>query len=122
VRIAEKFKADNVRHDPVRPLRCAVLTTVQEAELKEEEKGEALYFDDENIPDEEDEQVDEDDEPKLSKKARKARNKLSVAELKVRSPRIHHIRVLTAGRPLSSAPRPLNGRTPLLKTPASSFT
>lgn len=39
-----------------------------------------MYFDDENIPDEEEEK--EDEEPKLSKKARKAKNKLSVAELK----------------------------------------
>jgi splicing factor 3B subunit 2 len=38
-----------------------------------------LYHDDDNIPDEDDEK----EEPKLSKKARKARNKLSVAELKV---------------------------------------
>lgn len=62
-RIAERFRASN------------------EEQVKEEDKGEAMYFDDENIPDEDDEA--EDDEPKLSKKARKAKNKLTVAELKV---------------------------------------
>ncbi|KAI5800047.1 hypothetical protein EDC01DRAFT_648747 [Geopyxis carbonaria] len=59
-RILERFKAEN------------------EDEVKEEDKGEAMYFDDENIPDEDAEK----EEPKMSKKARKARNKLSVAELK----------------------------------------
>ncbi|KAF8533581.1 hypothetical protein BDD12DRAFT_477878 [Trichophaea hybrida] len=44
----------------------------------EEEKGEVMYQEDDNIPDEDEEK----EEPKLSKKARKARNKLSVAELK----------------------------------------
>ncbi|OBT50861.1 hypothetical protein VE04_09113, partial [Pseudogymnoascus sp. 24MN13] len=41
------------------------------------DKGEIFYSDDEDIPDEE-----EEAEPKMSKKARKAQNKLSVAELK----------------------------------------
>lgn len=58
--------------------------------MKEEDKGEAMYFDDENIPDEEDETQDQ--EPKLSKKARKAKNKLTVAELKVCS---HHLILLS---------------------------
>lgn len=90
MRIAEKFKAENVRRNPIHlwTPQESLSDPLQEAELKEEEKGEALYFDDENIPDEEDEQMEEeDDEPKLSKKARKARNKLSVAELKVRFPK-----------------------------------
>ncbi|KAF3940730.1 hypothetical protein ABW19_dt0204443 [Dactylella cylindrospora] len=45
----------------------------------EDKKGE-VFYDDDDIPDEEAEQVDV--EAKLSKKARKARDKLSVAELK----------------------------------------
>jgi len=60
-RILDKFRADN-----------------EDAKI-EEDKGEVMYQDDDNIPDED----DEVEEPKLSKKARKARNKLSVAELKV---------------------------------------
>ncbi|KAJ6256609.1 Pre-mRNA-splicing factor [Drechslerella dactyloides] len=47
----------------------------------EEKKGE-VFYDEDDIPDEEAEQVDV--EARLSKKARKARDKLSVAELKVR--------------------------------------
>lgn len=43
-----------------------------------EKKGEVFYSDDDEIPSE----GEEDAEPKLSKKARKAANKLSVAELK----------------------------------------
>lgn len=44
-------------------------------------KGEVYYDDDADIPDEEEEDAQRD-EKKLSKKARKAQNKLSVAELK----------------------------------------
>ena len=47
----------------------------------QEKKGEVFFDEDDMMPDEEQEQVDP--EPKLSKKARKARDKLSVAELKV---------------------------------------
>lgn len=53
------------------------LRSQEDAQI-EEEKGEVMYQEDDNIPDEDDEK----EEPKLSKKARKARNKLSVAELK----------------------------------------
>lgn len=50
---------------------------------KEPDKGEIYYSDDNEIPEE-----DENTAPKLSKKARKAQNKLSIAELKalVRKP------------------------------------
>ena len=47
----------------------------------EEVKGQVYYDDDAEIPDEDDEDI-EKGEQKLSKKARKAQNKLSVAELK----------------------------------------
>ncbi|KAF8252318.1 DUF382-domain-containing protein [Wilcoxina mikolae CBS 423.85] len=59
-RILDRFRASN-----------------EDAQI-EEEKGEVMYQEDDNIPDEDEEK----EEPKLSKKARKARNKLSVAELK----------------------------------------
>ncbi|OCK91286.1 DUF382-domain-containing protein [Cenococcum geophilum 1.58] len=49
----------------------------EDSPLKEPEKPEIYYEDDNDIPDEED-----DAQPRLSKKARKAMNKLSIAELK----------------------------------------
>lgn len=49
----------------------------EDSSLKEPEKPEIYYEDDNDIPDEED-----DAQPRLSKKARKAMNKLSIAELK----------------------------------------
>ncbi|KAI9784085.1 MAG: hypothetical protein M1816_001057 [Peltula sp. TS41687] len=52
----------------------------EEAEVKD--KGEVFYDDDADIPDEEEEEAAQKGEQKLSKKARKAQNKLSVAELK----------------------------------------
>ena len=53
-------------------------TSKQETELAEPEKPEVFYDDDnDEIPDEED-----DDKPKMSKKARKKMEKLTVAELK----------------------------------------
>ncbi|KAI9800406.1 MAG: hypothetical protein M1833_003292 [Piccolia ochrophora] len=53
----------------------------EENEDVKDAKGEVYYDDDAEIPDEEDEDI-EKGEQKLSKKARKAQNKLSVAELK----------------------------------------
>ncbi|CAZ84432.1 unnamed protein product [Tuber melanosporum] len=53
---------------------------VDDDQAKEEAKGEVIYNDYDNVPDEDDEK--EEEEQKLSKKARKARDKLSVAELK----------------------------------------
>lgn len=71
--------------DPENPLYEQfkdVIEKFQDAEhedspLKEPEKPEIYYEDDNDIPDEED-----DAQPRLSKKARKAMNKLSIAELK----------------------------------------
>lgn len=59
----------------------------EEVEVKEPEKPEVFYGDDDNIQDEDEE---EETKKKLSKKARKAANKLSIAELKaiVRKPEI----------------------------------
>lgn len=58
-----------------------------ESALKEPEKPEVFYDDDDNIQDEDEE---EETKKRLSKKARKAANKLSIAELKaiVRKPEI----------------------------------
>ncbi|RPB05450.1 DUF382-domain-containing protein [Choiromyces venosus 120613-1] len=53
---------------------------VDDDQTKEEAKGEVIYNDYDNVPDEDEEK--EEEELKLSKKARKARDKLSVAELK----------------------------------------
>jgi len=88
-RILDRFRASNVSSQPTKRegvLQCARSNRthtdgfrVQEDAQIEEEKGEVMYQEDDNIPDEDDE---EKEEPKLSKKARKARNKLSVAELK----------------------------------------
>lgn len=57
------------------------LTVLQDDGKANEDKGEVMYPEDEMMPFEEDEKPEA---PKLSKKARKARDKLSVAELKVR--------------------------------------
>ena len=52
--------------------------TEEEVATKDEEKPEAFWEDDENIPDED----DDDGKPKISRKQRKQMNKLSVAQLK----------------------------------------
>ena len=83
-RILERFSVDDVS---VLPLTChhsgSDKASIQDP-VKDEAKGEVIYSDYDNVPDEEDEKDDDEEQQKLSKKARKARDKLSVAELKVR--------------------------------------
>ena len=78
--------------DPLYEMYKGIMEKFEQADkedpsMKEVEKPEVFYDDDDDIPDEE---AEEPGEPKLSKKKRKELNKLSIAELKslVRKPDI----------------------------------
>lgn len=80
-RILERFNVTDVSLTSPHYLPKNSPLTNSQDDKANEDKGEVMYPEDEMMPFEEDEKPEA---PKLSKKARKARDKLSVAELKVR--------------------------------------
>jgi splicing factor 3B subunit 2 len=78
--VAEEIDFDNMKEDdPLYEMYKDVIEKFQQPVKEDPEKPEVFYDDDDDIPDEE---AEADTEPKISKKKRKAMNKLSVAELK----------------------------------------